>query len=868
MAKVIGALSTKPYIRHFSSSKGLGKTLVFRPNDKTTRNLLLKAAFLMQSNTGKYYYDNTGWKWVNTVKKNKASTLLAPNAIGKTHVTSLAFVVAVCRFAGITKATSCNSFGALRDKLENATKLTKQRKVASQVTLKPGDILIRPKSSSMKGYGCIYVGNTKRTSVLPSKSSGSSGTNKETKKKDLGEFAKGLCWPSVKGNSNPKGEYPNGKRTVAYDAAYKAIKSKLKIKDKRYQVGASCDVFVFAACRAYGIDNFPNRLSAQCEYFFKSDKYKTYFTKVQTDKGSTAKMKSGDVVCRINSGSKNNGQGHILIVCVENGKKRTANAHHEKKHNGVKGYYGVVDGFSSKDTNKASGKNKYYGVFRLKPGVALGDGTVAGASGDSSDSVVVMDDGSALVLDTINTLFSSQGYDWAKAEEKKESESDKFARETTDDIRNFLDNLKIDQSNFTYAPPADVQVMSSMKASNKAVYKTELYKGKSGGNKLTSYPNMVQAPIIELSFNGTIIGGYGNVGDEFPNYINSLQVQKVNGRINRYTIGLSYQVRPGEDPNFIDGLLGKVGYTNPLKIRYGDGTSPGLIFREDSAVVTDVKHKEDVASSSITYTISAISSIASANTSSFTFAPTVDRPSNVINNLLYGKNIVSKQLRDAFPAMTNKTFVSSNNLIPTTDSVISIGGMNNTSPLTYLSHLVSCMSNKGSSFFLTFHDGKDGAYFKITEVKKQTSSQVAGLYEIDVGYPGDNFVTNFQLCNNIYWPLVYEYNGNVPKYNYDIDSNGSIFSSSSNRLLSDNKFLADSVINENWWSSITEFPVSAKITLKGLTAPVMLMTYIKVNTLFYGQKDMASGLYVVTDQEDSVSGNGCSTTLTMLRVGE
>ena len=46
------------------------------------------------------------------------------------------------------------------------------------------------------------------------------------------------------------------------------------------------------------------------------------------------------------------------------------------------------------------------------------------------------------------------------------------------------------------------------------------------------------------------------------------------------------------------------------------------------------------------------------------------------------------------------------------------------------------------------------------------------------------------------------------------------------------------------------------------------MTYIKVNTLFYGQKDIASGLYVVTDQEDSVSGNGCTTTLTMLRVGE
>ena len=85
---------------------------------------------------------------------------------------------------------------------------------------------------------------------------------------------------------------------------------------------------------------------------------------------------------------------------------------------------------------------------------------------------------------------------------------------------------------------------------------------------------------------------------------------------------------------------------------------------------------------------------------------------------------------------------------------------------------------------------------------------------------------------------------------------------------SDNKYLSPSIINDNWWNSITEFPISAKVTLKGLTVPVMLMTYIRVNTLFYGQSDMASGLYVVTDQEDSVSGNGCTTTLTMLRVGE
>ena len=123
------------------------------------------------------------------------------------------------------------------------------------------------------------------------------------------------------------------------------------------------------------------------------------------------------------------------------------------------------------------------------------------------------------------------------------------------------------------------------------------------------------------------------------------------------------------------------------------------------------------------------------------------------------------------------------------------------------------------------------------------------------------------MCDNIYWPLVYEYNEKIPKYQYGIDDNGNVLSTKSNPLYSDNKYLNDSIINTNWWKSITEFPISAKITLKGLTVPVLLMTYIRINTMFYGQKDMASGLYVVTDQTDNLSANGYTTTLTLLRVG-
>ena len=379
---------------------------------------------------------------------------------------------------------------------------------------------------------------------------------------------------------------------------------------------------------------------------------------------------------------------------------------------------------------------------------------------------------------------------------------------------------------------------------------------------------MVEAPVIELSFNGITIGGYGNSGDKYPNYITAMTVKKINGRINTYTINLTYQIRAGEDPNYIDKLLSNTGYLNPLKIKYGDSNSPGLMFKEESAVITDVKSQDSVSSSQINYTISAISSITSADKIYYTFSEKKDKPSNLINDLLYNSGEISTQLQAAFPLMTNKSFVNSNNLIPNNDAEVIVGGMADVSPITYLSHVVSCMLNvaNNTSYFLSFNDNKDGAYFQISEIAPIMDNNV--LYEVDVGYPGDNFVTNFQLCDNIYWPLVYEYNGSIPKWDYTINNNGSISKTKTNSLYSDNKFLANSVINSNWWRSLTEFPISAKLTVKGLTIPVMLMTYIRINTLFYGEKDIASGIYVVTDQEDSVSGSGYTTTLTLLRVSE
>ena len=69
---------------------------------------------------------------------------------------------------------------------------------------------------------------------------------------------------------------------------------------------------------------------------------------------------------------------------------------------------------------------------------------------------------------------------------------------------------------------------------------------------------------------------------------------------------------------------------------------------------------------------------------------------------------------------------------------------------------------KYTKYYLTIVDDisgvMNGTYFKITKVLAN-SSQINSLdtYEIDIGYPGNNFVTNFSLKNDEAWSILYDY---------------------------------------------------------------------------------------------------------------
>lgn len=65
---------------------------------------------------------------------------------------------------------------------------------------------------------------------------------------------------------------------------------------------------------------------------------------------------------------------------------------------------------------------------------------------------------------------------------------------------------------------------------------------------------------------------------------------------------------------------------------------------------------------------------------------------------------------------------------------------------------------------------------------------------------------------------------------------------------------------------MTRFPITATLTIKGLLRSAMLMNYVRINTYFYGQKHISSGLYVITKQEDRIDSAGYRTTLSLTRI--
>ena len=128
---------------------------------------------------------------------------------------------------------------------------------------------------------------------------------------------------------------------------------------------------------------------------------------------------------------------------------------------------------------------------------------------------------------------------------------------------------------------------------------------------------------------------------------------------------------------------------------------------------------------------------------------------------------------------------------------------------------------------------------------------------------------DFVVNNDDSWALLYNYSKEVslPEISYTIDNDGNVVQEDSSFLTTSKKTYTTNEETRNWWSLVTQFPITATLTIKGLLRPAMLMSYVKVNTYFFGHKHTSSGLYIITRQEDTINNTGYRTTLSLTRVG-
>lgn len=363
----------------------------------------------------------------------------------------------------------------------------------------------------------------------------------------------------------------------------------------------------------------------------------------------------------------------------------------------------------------------------------------------------------------------------------------------------------------------------------------------------------------------------------YPNFIKRLQVKKINGQVNQYTLEIVYPVTAGSDPNFFEKVLGAVRNTRKIVFSYGDLSMPTFIYKEEEAIITSSKVNVTAASSSLSYVIQAVSSVKLTLASKKDFQAKLCKPSDRIKWLL--KNNQEFGLQDVFYGMRDMGKVIRDGLIASDDAPVQLYYQPNMSPLDYLTYLVNSMvpindaadTSKLSGFYsLVIVDDMtgqyDGPYFKV--IKVDTKQEHPEAYEIDVGFPSQNIVTDISINTDEGYSLLYDYSQelNPEQYVRRVNAKGEMEEVYSPVVSSANGYFETRPVDKAWWSKITQFPINLTLTLRGLLRPAILMTYVRLNMYFFGQKYVASGLYVITQQQDTIDASGFKTTLTLLKI--
>lgn len=407
---------------------------------------------------------------------------------------------------------------------------------------------------------------------------------------------------------------------------------------------------------------------------------------------------------------------------------------------------------------------------------------------------------------------------------------------------------------------------------------------------LLASTNRVEAPFVSVTFGGYTFGVYQSKSKKtnlsngvvtetaarYPNYVQSLTVKKINGTVNNYNLNIVYQITETDDPNFFDKLLSRAGAGGKIAFEYGDSMLPNYIYRDEEAIITKVTQSFDLDKCAISYNIEAWSASKLTLSGTYTFQGKTTKPSDLIKSLIKSTKY---HLADVFTGMRDSAVLDT--LIAGDDKVVTIPTCTNMSILEYIALLVSYMNPTGSNtnsatntnvYSLTTFEDTTGAYggpyFKVQKIVR-ASSQLNQLctYTVDVGYPSSNVVTNFNVTNSENWAIYYDYNNSLGNSDYvkKINNNGELEYIYSPQLTNTKYNLKDN--DRTWWTKVTEYPVSARLRLKGLLKPAVLMSYIRLNVWFFGTKHIVSGYYIITSQTDTISTSGYFTDLEILRVG-
>ena len=422
--------------------------------------------------------------------------------------------------------------------------------------------------------------------------------------------------------------------------------------------------------------------------------------------------------------------------------------------------------------------------------------------------------------------------------------------------------------------------------------RTDLIKNKS----LLSSQARIQVPWIKVTIGSYTFGifdektkSWGKNQDgfykpfsiQYPQYIKQLEVIKINGQVNTYTLIIEYPVTQYDDPNFFEKVFSNVSRTRKIIFTYGDAENPAYVYKDEEAIITKVSQSFDIVGSKITYTVEAVSSASLATDGSITVPGTNAgkkvKPSDEIKKLF--KN--NKSLQNTFTGMKVSDL---DTLIAGDDMQVEVESKQNISAIDYINYLAGCMIPSGSGpglskdiYILTIHDdsitnsdkarSKKGPYFEVKKVS--TIMERGDAYEIDIGINTSTIVREFKIEKNENFSIYYDYQEKAHPEDYvrRINSDGQwedVYAPT--RMMRANKYDTKAT-DRVWWTKATQFPINASVQVQGLLRPATLMQYVRLNVIFPGgQKHISSGLYIVTRQVDSIGPGGYATTLGLTRI--